>query len=54
MDTTTIPDTTPYMVKDIKTGCIVKSYVYGKRAFARRYAEKRNQEYGAVRFVCVF
>ena len=45
-----IPDSTPYAVFDCQTQSIIRSYTYGQRRAANRYAEKRNQEYGAHRY----
>lgn len=40
-----------YQVIDIQTKAVVKEYPAGKGQVARNYANKRDMQYGAVRFV---
>ena len=54
VDPTTIDPSTPYGVVDIQTGKIVRSGTYAQRASMRRFADKKDLAYGAVRFVCKF
>ncbi len=42
----------PYLVIDSHTGQVVGNYKYKERGRARAKAERMNQEYGAVRFIC--
>jgi len=43
-----------YFVIDTKTGETIKHYAADKGAAARRYANKKDMEYGAVRYVVRF
>jgi len=47
-----IDPNTPYYVVDIKTGEIVGKYIYKNRNRARAFKDRKDQEYGAVRYVC--
>lgn len=43
-----------YFIIDIKTGETIKHYAADKGAVARRYANKKDLEYGAVRYIVRF
>jgi hypothetical protein len=45
-----IQPNTPYHVVDCRTGAIVKTYTWAKRNAARRYVDKLDAAYGAVRY----
>lgn len=47
-----IDPTRPYHVVDTHTGKTVYRTTYAKRRTARRVQERRNQTYGAYRFIC--
>lgn len=40
-----------YEVVDIQTKSVVKSYGQGKSQVARNYANKKDLEYGAIRYI---
>jgi len=40
-----------YQVIDKQTGNIVKEYGAGKRKLATKFADKKDQEYGAIRYI---
>lgn len=43
-----------YHVIDIQTGATIKTYADGKGSQARSFAHKKDETYGAVRFVVRF
>lgn len=43
-----------YAVIDTKTGQTIKTYAADKGSVARRFADKKDNEYGAVRYVVRF
>jgi|WetSurMetagenome_2_1015567.scaffolds.fasta_scaffold1038946_2 hypothetical protein len=45
-----IPPSTPYVVVDGQTGEVVYRTTYARRNAARRYADRRDLEYGAHRY----
>lgn len=49
--TTVIPDSTPFVVRDIRTKQVVYRTTYKNRNRARRFADKKDMEYGAVRYM---
>lgn len=50
--TTQIDPATPFIVKDTRTGKVVYRTTYKNRTRARRFADRKDLEYGAVRYVC--
>lgn len=46
-----IPLTAPYFVRDLQGDAIVYSTTYANRKRARNFAEKKNLEYGAHRYI---
>lgn len=46
-----IPLTTPYVVIDTRTGQTVYHTTYARRNAARRWADRKDLAYGAVRYV---
>ena len=49
---TAILPTTPYVVVDIQTKAVVYTTTYANRSAARRFADRKDSAYGAVRFIC--
>jgi hypothetical protein len=43
-----------YQVIDIKTGVTIKTYAADKSKLAYRFADKKDAEYGAVRYIVKF
>lgn len=50
----TVPPETPYIVFDSKTGKTVYRTTYKNRNRARRWADRKDLEYGAVRYLATF
>jgi hypothetical protein len=46
-----IPDDAPYVVIDKQTGQVVYRTTYKNRVRARNFADKKDIEYGAIRYV---
>lgn len=40
-----------YTVTDRQTGKVIKTYGEGKRSSASRFADKKDMEYGAIRYI---
>lgn len=47
-----ISDNAAYVVIDTKTGAIVYRTTYANRTRARRYADRKDNAWGAYRYVC--
>ena len=45
-----IPPSAPYVVIDVQTGAIVYRTTYANRIRARRWADRKDLEYGAYRY----
>ena len=49
--TSEIPATAPYVVIDSRTGDVVYRTAYANRKRARSIADRKDTQYGAVRFI---
>ena len=47
-----ISPATKYVVVDIQTKAVVYTTTYANRSAARRFADRKDSAYGAVRFIC--
>jgi len=50
--TNVIPPTAPYVVVDSRTGQIVYRTTYANARRARNWADRKDNDFGGVRFIC--